>query len=161
MHFILTILPIFLLCILLFILITFFKEQRTIFLEKRFASFSLLSNKVTEISFFDTLQINGKKRIQRFAKILKYSKVLNDYAKGYEKYIAFEEKETKESMEFIAIKFLTAILFLFLNSVAFFFKQTPLNILTLCISFCTGFFVPDILWNIKRKKRQHLMEEEL
>ena len=115
MHFILTILPIFLLCILLFILITFFKEQRTIFLEKRFASFSLLSNKVTEISFFDTLQINGKKRIQRFAKILKYSKVLNDYAKGYEKYIAFEEKETKESMEFIAIKFLTAILFLFLN----------------------------------------------
>lgn len=144
---------------ILFIL--FFNEKHNIKLKKRFDSFSMQSNQEQEISFFDSIANFFWKSVKGFSKIGKKSHVLNDYAKYYEKYIAYEEKDKKESIDFISIKILIGLFFVLLNLIVVAFKLGKGNIMSYLFTFLIGFCLFDIALYIDYKKKQKEIEEDL
>lgn len=159
---ILTTLIIQIILVLLIIGILFFilKQIQTSKLEKRFEAFSLQSNNDIEISFFDQLSLIIWKKIHKLSKIFSHSAVLNDYAKKYDRYIPYEEREKKENMDYISIKFSLGSFFILLNIVSIIFSAN-VNAMTCLFSFLIGFFLPDMTLAIKFKKKRKQIEEDL
>jgi len=143
------------------ILTTIIKQTRLVALEKRFAPFSLQTTDSFEVSLFDQLENFIWKQIHKLSKIINHSEVLKKQAKKYERYIAFEEKETKESIDYIAIKFLLGFSFVLLNGIAYLVKHVSFNPLTCLLIFLLGFFLPDIFLNLKFRKKRDQIEEDL
>lgn len=150
----------FLTSIVLF-LIVILEELHSIHLAKRFDAFSLKSSKEEETSFFDFFSSHMDYLIKKISKVLKKSAVCLTYAKHYEKYITFEEKESKESMDFITLKLLNSCLFVFLTLFFLALKNNKINPLSFLISFIFGFFILDIMLNIEFKKKRKEIEDDL
>ncbi len=155
------IIPIIGILVFIGIIMNIIKQVHIIKLEKRFESFSLSATTIEEISFFDQIISSIWNVTHKLAKILKHSKVLSDYAKKYDRFIPFEERNTKENIDYIAMKFLGAFVFISLNIVAFLIKKVPCNIVTLSLVFLIGFFLPDISLNVKFKKKRRQVEDDL
>lgn len=136
-------------------------EYHTSKLEKRFNAFSLRSTKEFDISFLDSIAIYLWKWIKKITKILKKSQVLKDYAKTYEKYIAYEDQNQKESMDYIAIKFLIGVFFVLLNGITVVFNWNKANPIEYFITFVVGFFLLDIVCIMRFKKKRKEIEEDL
>ncbi len=151
-------------CVLVSLVTLFFwflNEKQTAKLRKRFDSFSLKSNSEYEISFLDSFASKAESFVKKYSKVLQKSHVLQDYSKKYEKYISYEEKETKKSMDFISIKFLIGFFFVFLQIIVDVFKISKGNVLTYLLSFLIGFFMIDIILLLEYKKKRQEMEEDL
>lgn len=143
------------------LLVLFFHEKQNAKLIKRFEFFSMKSNNEHEISFFDSLAHFFWQGVKKFSKIGKKSQVLKDYAKRYEKYIAFEEKEQEESMDFVTIKIFIGLFFVLLNLVVVAFKIGEGNVITYLFGFIIGFFLLDIALYFNYKKKRKEIEEDL
>ncbi len=146
---------------LLGLLFLFLNELQDMKLERRFIPFSLKNKEEYAISFFDTLRIHIEKWIKKLAKVLKKSHVASDYAKHYEKYISYEEKEKKESMDYIAIKILLGCGFSLLYLITILFHFNMQNIMPLLLVFLLGFFVLDVLLALAFKRKKREIEEDL
>lgn len=142
-------------------MIVIVSELHSAKLLKRFEDFTLKYTNEHEISFFDTFAMYLKRQIKKLAKTLKKSKVCSDYAKRFEKYIEYEEKNQKESIDYVAIKLLVGFVFLFLNLFTMLLKLNKLNPITCLITFLLGFFIPDILLSIQFKKKRKEIENDL
>lgn len=147
--------------ILISIITNVIKQTRLIELEKRFSPFSLQSTTNYEISLFDQLEDFIWKQIHKLSKTLRHSHVLQNYAEKYERFITFEEKESKESIDYISLKFFLGFVFILLNSIAFLLKHIAFNPITCLIAFFLGFFLPDVFLNLKFKKKRDQVEEDL
>ena len=152
--------PIILILLVLGILSFILKQMHSTKLEKRFEAFSLQSNKEQIISIFDEMAILFWKTIHKLSFLFEKSQVLTEYAKKYERFIPFEEKERKESIDYIAIKVIIGIVFVLLNIISIFIHKKT-NFITLLCSFLLGFFLPDITLTIKFKNKRKQIEEEL
>ena len=97
-------------------------------LAKRFEPFALLPRSNDQISFFDKAIIILKRWLLKCSNICRKSKILVDYAKKYERFIAYDEKDKKETIDYVSLKFNMAILFLFLSLVVITIKHTKLNL---------------------------------
>ncbi len=150
----------FLISIVLFIIVIV-NELHSAKLLKRFDDFTLKYNDEHEVSFFDQFSYYLEKWIKKIAKILKKSKVCNDYAKSYDKYIEYDEKEKKESIDYITIKFLIGIAFVLLNLFTMMLKVNKLNPISCLFTFLLGFFLPDIALKIEFQKKRKEIESGL
>lgn len=137
------------------------KQYQRLKLEKRFESFSLVTNNDHEISIFDGLANYVWKLIHKVSTILKKSQVLCNYSKRYERHISVEEKELKEGMDYISMKFFIASFFVLLNIITIAFQLIRINPMSFIITFLIGFFLPDIVLKIKFKKKRKQIEEDL
>lgn len=146
---------------ILLLIIVFLNELQNIKLTKRFDAFSMKSNNEHEISFLDDFNIRLWLRIKKISKILIQSHVCMDYAKHYEKYIEFEEKDQKESIDFITIKLLIGFLFVFLYFLTTFLRLSNTNPMVYLLTFLIGFFLLDIVLVINFKKKKREVEEDL
>ena len=146
---------------LLWIVTTLLKKAHNEELERRFSPFSLQIGNKFEISLFDQLEEKIWNYIHKIATILKHSVVLKNYAQKYERFIAFEEKETKENIDYVALKFLVAFFLVLLNGIAYVIKQITFNPITILLVFIIGFFLPDIFLNLRFKKKRERIEEDL
>lgn len=143
------------------LILLFLNELQDMKLERRFVPFTMKSSTELPISFFDLLAIQLQKRLKKFSNILKKSHVATDYAKHYEKYISYEEKEEKESIDFVSIKLFMGVCFVLLHFVTIVLKLSPKNIITSLIAFLIGFFLLDIVLAIQFKKKKREIEEDL
>lgn len=143
------------------LVLLFLNELQDIKLERRFVPFTMKSNTERPISFFDLLAIQLKKSLKKFSNVLKKSHVAMDYAKHYEKYITYEEKEEKESIDFITIKLFMGLGFVLLHFITIVLKLSPKNIMTSLIAFFIGFFLLDIALAIQFKKKRKEIESDL
>lgn len=134
-------------------------EYQSIKLARRFDNFSMRSYNEHEISFFDKFILKLNHFIKKITNVLKKSHVLSDYAKHYEKYIAY--KDTKESMDYISIKFILGFFFLVLNILVVAFGIQNINPISFLLTFLIGFFFIDILLIIEFKKKKKEIEEDL
>lgn len=148
---------------LIAILFIFFllKEYRMIRFQKRFEKFALTSIHEKEKSIGDILLQKLWFIIQKITLILKKSEALKQYSKKYEKYISYEEKDQKSSMDYIALKFLLAFSFLLLNIVMIILEQNHLEWIICLISFFIGFYIPDLYLSITWKQKRKRIEEDL
>lgn len=138
-----------------------FRQTNAIKLERRFEPFSLLPNNGHEKSIFDNLADWLWKIIHRFSSILKKSAVLTRYGQKYDRHITFEEKEFRNGLDYVSLKFLIGFGFSFLNLATFVFKYTKISMGGFLIMFLIGFFIPDIFVGIDFKKKRKRIEEDL
>ncbi len=158
---VLIIAQIILILVFLFLIFTIIKQIQILKLEKRFDSFSLLSKTIDEISFFDQLTILINKIILKGSKILKKSSLFVKYAEKYEKYISFEEKGTKEGMDFLSTKFFIVFVFLILSLFTYLINTKNFNFITLLITLIGSFYLLDFFLILKFHQKRKKVEEDL
>lgn len=136
------------------------KETKLIKFQKRLDDYSLTSSKDFEEPFFDGFYKGLWKTIKLFSKFLKKSEVISKYSKKFDKYITFDEKNKKDPMDFISIKFLISISVCILYIISSFLKITFDPYLLLLIFLCS-FFIYDIYLKFQYKKRRKVIENDL
>lgn len=138
-----------------------YRRTNVIKLERRFEPFSLLPNNDHEKSIFDQLAELLWKIIHKISKVLKKSAVLTKYGQRYDRYITFEEKELRNGLDYVSMKFLIGFSFSFINLATVVFKYTRISIGGFLLMFLIGFFLPDIFVGIDFKKKKKRIEEDL
>lgn len=146
---------------LLVVLIIVIKNLKSYEFERKFADFSLLSDKDIEISFFDRLHLSFWKIVHKLSKILKISKVIENHSKKYECDITLNNRNIKDPMDYIAIKCLVGFAFSILYLITTFLQFLHFDFMKALIVFIVGYLLPNIVILYKRKKRQDKIEEDL
>ena len=150
------ILKIFLILIPVLGVIYVLRLSRSMRLEKRLASFALTSSKDQEISFFDELLVYVWKFIHILTKIFKKSVVLRNYGRRYEKYIAYLDRNKKDGIDYVSIKFFIAFIVFVLGVISLIMHQDSFDSMIWLLIMIISFFLPDIylaiLFNQKRKR---------
>ncbi len=147
--------------ILIFLIIYLLKQRRIIKLAKRFEKFSLISTKDKEKSIFDFIFDFVLQMIHGLARILSKSVSFKKYGSRYEKFISFEDKNRISGMDYVAIKFIMAFAFILLNVLSAMFQVMNLSFISLLITFCIGFFLPDCYLQIVFQKKRKKVEDDL
>lgn len=146
---------------LLVVLIIVIKNLKSYEFERKFADFSLLSDKDIEISFFDRLHLSFWKIVHKLSKLLKISKVIENHSKKYECDITLNNRNIKDPMDYIAIKCLVGFAFSILYLITTFLQFLHFDFMKALIVFIVGYLLPNIVILYKRKKRQDKIEEDL
>lgn len=147
--------------LLVAIILALAKTSKAIQYEKRIGKFALSPVKNNEKSFFDQLMVLLENIIHRFAKCIEKSVVLQRYSERFERYIVYEERETKTGMDYVAMKFLIAIALVLFNILTVMFQYVPFNPMSLLVTFLIGFFIPDIVLHVEFQKKRAQIEEDL
>lgn len=138
-----------------------FKNLKSYEYEKKFQEFSLLSNKDTDISFFERLNYYFWKFVHSLSNLLSYSKVVEKHSQKYENDMAFERKNIQRPIDYISIKILSGCLFIILFCITTILQYESLDFMQILILFVAGYFIPNIIILYKRKKRKMKLEEDL
>lgn len=150
------------LILLLTVLILYLlKLNKTIKYEKRLGKFSLTPINDNDKSFFDKCYIKIWELIKAISKILSKSEIITKLGYKYEKYITFEDNETKEGIDFISIKLLIGLCFLLVNIFSSVLRYTSFSTALFFLSFFVGFFLLDIIVFIMFKRKRKRIEHDL
>ncbi len=145
----------------LLLIFIIYSESQKVKLEKRFDAFSLRVAEENIVSFLDSFETRMNIILKKFSKILKRIPFLKRYAQVYEKYIVFEERNTKDGFQFIATKILIGLTFLLLSILISFIKTKQIQGLYVMMSFVVGFFVYDIFLGIQFHQKKQNIENDL
>ncbi len=129
--------------------------------EKKFSEFSLLSNKDTDISFFDIISRFFWKCIHKLSKIISKSEVIKKHSSVFDKDVNIDNKNIKTGMDFISIKVLCGIGLDFLFLITLVFQYIKFDFMKLLIIFIIGYLIPNIIISIRRQKRKEKIEDDL
>lgn len=147
---------------LLIVILWLLRASKSIKKEKRIGEFALYSLKDGEKSFFEHIELFLLKIVSLFSKLLSKSVVLRKYAMRYDKHISYEERNKKNSMDYVAIKFMLGLLLVILHILTITFQYVAFNPMGFLISFLIGFFIPDIILAVSfAKKRQRVADDLL
>lgn len=138
-----------------------FKNLKSYEYEKKFQEFSLLSDKDTDISFFDRITCWFWELVHSFSNILSYSKLIEKHSMKYENDMVFERKNIQKPIDYISIKILSGCLFIVVFCITTILQYANLDFMQILILFIIGYFVPNIIIMYKRKKRKDKIEEDL
>lgn len=147
--------------LLVVLIIYLLHQKRAIKLARRFESFALLSIKDSEKSIFDHIVSFLWSVIQKISKMLAKSLFLKRYGSRYDKYIKYENKDKISSMDYITIKFFTAIGLVLLSFITAMFQLNSLGFMSILLTFVVGFFLPDLLLYIQFQKKRKQIEDDL
>ena len=129
-------------------------------LENRIAKYTI-PFKEEEISLFDNLNNIFIKILKFFSKLVSKSKVLSKYGEKYNKYIAYEDKNRKQGIDYVAIKILILLGLLLLSLFTLAFHKIKINIIFILIVFLISFFIPDIVLNMRFKRKRKQVQDDL
>lgn len=151
----------FLIFLFVFLIVSFLRMIKASRYQKRFEKFSLISVTEEERSFSDVLAMKIKTVLQWLSSSLRKSEVLRKFSVRYEKYIAFEEKEQKTGMDYIAIKFFSAFFFFLLYLFTILIQADFGRFWGFGIALVIGFFFPDVFWMIQFQKKKKQVDDDL
>lgn len=143
------------------VIVYLLRLYRALKLEKRIEKFAIEAKSVDDISFLDKLSNIFNILINKFSKILNKSVFFNKASLKYEKYITVDAREKRLPIDFISIKFLIVILFLFLSLFTLVFHYSKFNVPILLLTSLLCFYIPDIILKIKFKKKTEKIEKDL
>ena len=137
------------------------KINKALHLEKRIGSYALDVIKDEGFSFFDRVSIILLKIIKYISRIIRTFPYFRHQALKYEKFIAYEDKKEKNSIDYVAIKLLLSLILGLGNILITLVEVKMINVLTLLISLIIGYYLYDILINIKHYQYTKKLEEDL
>lgn len=147
---------------LFFIIIYLLRTSKTIQREKRISNFALKSLKYDELAFFEKIDQLVWKVIRGFSKLLKKSKVISRYGVRFDKHVLYEERELKEGLDYVSLKFIIGFALVIFNVFTIMFQYVNVNGMGLFLTFILGFFLPDIFLKIEfNRKRQRIADDLL
>ena len=150
-----------LILILLGVILYLLRLYRAVRLEKRLAPFSIVSTKDDEISLFDNVYNLIWILVKKFSKIIKKSEFLNKYGEKYNKFITYDEKDIKEGIDYVSLKFLLSFFIIILSLFTLIFHTINLDFMFFLIIFLVSFFIPDIFLNVEYSKKRKRVEDDL
>lgn len=130
-------------------------------LEKRIAKFAIMSIKDDEVSFLDKFIYYWWWLLKKISKIFSKSYLINKYGEKYSKFIAFNDKEKKDGVDYISFKFLLASIICIISLSHFVLRGLNIDVMIILIVFLITFFIPDIFWNIEFAKKRKKIENDL
>ena len=147
--------------ILLGIIIFLLKVSRAMKKEKRIGKFSLYAISDNDISYFERIDKLSWKLVHLLSNILNKSVVMKKYASKYEKFITYEQRDFKNAIDYISMKFLIGILLLIFSLLTTMFQYIDASLMFYLIAFLIGFFLPDIVLNLDYRKKRIQVGEDL
>ncbi len=143
------------------IIIYIINARHNIALERKFNKYTISPLNRNEVSIFDKIHIFISDIIKKVSNVLSKFKVLNQYAKTYEKHITYDELDYKKGIDFISIKFLLGFLSIILYLITQMFQYTEFSFLGIILSFIIGFFLIDIYLSVEYRKKRKKISEDL
>jgi len=143
------------------VMIYLLRLYRALRLEKRIAPFSTPIVGSEEQSLFDLFTHFVWIFVRRLSKVLKKSVVLSNYGNRYNKFIRYEERNNKEGMDYVSIKFFIVFFLLVLSVFSLCFQTIHLDFMLVLVIFIVGFFLPDVFLNIEFSRKRKRIEEDL
>ena len=140
--------------ILLGIIIFLLKVSRAMKKEKRIGKFSLYAISDNDISYFERIDKLVWKLVHLLSNILNKSVVMKKYASKYEKFITYEQRDFKNAIDYISMKFLIGLLLLIFSLLTTMFQYIDASLMFYLIAFLIGFFLPDIVLNLDYRKKR-------
>ena len=135
--------------------------SKSLSLEKRLSSFAITSTKDHELSFFDKMGYSLWRFVRFTSKLFKKSEILRKYALKYEKFISFLDREMKDGIYYVTIKFLLSFLVFLLGIITLIIHYQDFDgMILLCMVLLT-FFIPDIYLNIRFREKRKKIEDDL
>lgn len=147
--------------ILLGIIIFLLKVSRATKKEKRIGKFSLYAISDNDISYFERIDKLAWKLVHLLSNILNKSVVMKKYASKYEKFITYEQRDFKNAIDYISMKFLIGLLLLIFSLLTTMFQYIDASLMFYLIAFLIGFFLPDIVLNLDYRKKRIQVGEDL
>ncbi len=148
------VLQIFAIVFLLFILYLLF----------RFVVVSIRAKRLTDFSLRGSKESSEKSIIFRiiysFSDFLKSLVIFNQYGKTYDKYI-YEESRLRKGIDYISIKILLGISFVFSYSFISFLYRDPISSLLILLVFVIGFLLPDFYCLFIRRKKVKILNKNM
>ena len=157
---ILVILQIILIIFLAFLIYLFLKLSFSNSLENRFRDYSLTSSIDEDAPFFEKVVENIWKVIKKINKLVEKSEILKKYSKRFEKYISYNEKNQKNGLDYISIKFLISIILGIIYTIS---SMIRLNFdsMFLLLIMTLSFFILDFVFMIEYKNKRKRIENDL
>lgn len=156
-----TILQIILVFIIIGVIFYLLRLYRAVNLEKRIGKFAISSVNNKQVSFFDKSYLFIWHLIRKISKIINKSEVLRKYGNRYNKFISFEDKNNKEGLDYVSLKFLLSFSIIILSFVTLLFHKIEFNLMFFLVIFLIGFFLPDIVLNLEFSKKRKKIEDDL
>lgn len=150
-----------LIIVILGVIIYLLRLWHAVSLEKRLAPFAVTSKKSDNLSLFDWCYHYVWVIIKKISKVLSKSVVLTKYGEKYNKYISFEERELKDGIDYVAIKFLLCIIVFLLSLITIMFHAISSHGMLFLVVFSLCFFIPDIVLAIQFSKKRKRIEDDL
>ena len=147
--------------VLLGVIIYLLKSQKAIKREKRLGKFAIYSVVSQETSYFEKLENFIWKLIHKLGNLFKKSKVLSNYAKHYEKYITYEQRDFRNGIDYVAMKFLISIGLVSLSVLTVMFQYIKVGFFFFVLVFLVGFFLPDLVLHLEYLKKRKQVGEDL
>ena len=146
--------------LLTFIIVVLLRQSKALKFERRIGPFSL--DPITqETSFFDKVFSLLWAIIRKLSVIFNKSHFLRNASKKYEKYITFDEKDFKDKMDYISLKFVLAIGVNLLYFISVMFGNVSFNFFTIVITTILVFFLPNIYLAFVYGRKKKLVEDDL
>lgn len=128
--------------------------------ERRIADYSIKPKEKYNLPWLDKQKKNLFKVIKKISKYLSHSEVLKNYSKRYNKYIDYDEKNSKKPIDYISIKLIVGLFSLILYIISSTIQLKPDMFLGITV-FIIGFFIPDLYLSVTKKRKNKELEENL
>ena len=146
---------------LMFVSAYMLRYRRSLILEKRIEKFSINPVIDTRKSIYGKVAGYIKNIVNSVKQGLGKSVFLTKYSKRYEKYVGTIDADSKDGMDFVAVKFLVGILFIIIAVISKVIKFKLISLYEIWIPLLAGFFLPDILFLVQYKIYRKKLENDL
>lgn len=130
----------------------------------RFVVASIRAKRLTDFSLRGSKESSEKSIIFRiiysFSDFLKSLVIFNQYGKTYDKYI-YEESRLRKGIDYISIKILLGISFVFSYLFISFLYREPISSLLILLVFVIGFLLPDFYCLFIRRKKVKILNKNM
>lgn len=130
----------------------------------RFVVASIRAKRLTDFSLRGSKESSEKSIIFRiiysFSDFLKSLVIFNQYGKTYDKYI-YEESRLRKGIDYISIKILLGISFVFSYSFISFLYRDSISSLLILLVFVIGFLLPDFYCLFIRRKKVKILNKNM
>lgn len=152
-----------LIILLIFLAVIYYllRLYRATRMEKRIAPFAIQNKKSTEKSLFDNLNSILWIIIKKMSYWFHKSHFLTKYGEKYNKYIVYEERDIKDGIDYVSIKFLMAFSVLVLSLLSLVFQKVEIDFMILLIIFLIAFYFLDIFLKISYELKRKRIEDDL
>lgn len=149
-----------LILIILIVVIWFIRQIRVFKMNKRLMKYAISKDDERK-SLFDIITDYYIHLRASFTKFLSRSAYLKKYSLKYEKYINKHKNGIRNPMDYVATKFILAILFLLILLVTKVIQNDTIFFFEVILAFILGFFFLDILLLGRRKMVNYQMQNDL
>ena len=140
--------------------IVILKNLKTYSYEKKFASYSLLSDKDAEVTLYEYIHDLIFKLIYAISGIIGVSQVIKKHSTKYDNDVKIDS-HIRDGLDYISIKVLVGITASILVMSSFLFRYLNFDIMKVLIAFVIGYLLPNIFITISRNKRKKKIQDDL